>query len=77
MTQRDFRFGPAASCNGGAGQVGSARAARRPPVLLLRVRHRPLFRGSGALDFCMPQQELHGSQVAGATIDERRLGSSE
>jgi len=28
-----------------------------------------------ALDFCMPQQKLHGSQIAGATIDERGLGS--
>src|SRR5215472_917419 len=30
----------------------------------------------GALDLCMSQQQLHGAQVAGSTVDERRLGAS-
>jgi hypothetical protein len=29
----------------------------------------------GAFDFCVAKQELHRPQVAGSTIDQRRLGS--
>lgn len=31
----------------------------------------------GALDFGVPQKQLHGSQVAGAPIDEGRLCSTD
>ncbi|MEY9523994.1 hypothetical protein ABIF70_005135 [Bradyrhizobium japonicum] len=29
---------------------------------------------NGALDLCVPQKELYGSQIAGPSIDQGRLG---
>ena len=31
---------------------------------------------NGAFDFSVPKKELNGSQIAGAPVDQRRLGST-
>jgi hypothetical protein len=30
----------------------------------------------GAFDLCVPEQELHGAQIAGTPVDQGRLGPS-